>query len=349
MRVTCHRARAVTRRHPRGIAATQAKRFTSSVAGVASAPHFPPDVSPASSNGQVPYGLEMDRLATRIYCGVAAFEREHALNCEKKECKVPVDSAVRHSICFAIDRWIRCSVVCCGFIHQSNDIHFSSCPTSAMEGLPKYIVLPHVAVHTNVLSHSSTMQGRDTIPGESFVSAAIRRLTAAYSRDNGDIMSVDLSRLTYEGCSAVKLTEEQQTFVNSTTFYIDLPAVLRQFVCESSRPDIKPKVSSHPDDPQAVTKEGIRATNREDIILLSRGKSSRTKSNPAPVPIRHEGLQPAEGKAKIGPIYYMETSDTTHEYHRPTAAPGTDIVCSHGFYLNANANTESTRAFDVLQ
>jgi len=32
----------------------------------------------------------MDRLATRIYCGVAAFEREHALNCEKKEYKVPV-------------------------------------------------------------------------------------------------------------------------------------------------------------------------------------------------------------------------------------------------------------------
>lgn len=33
---------------------------------------------------------EMDRLATRIYCGVAAFEREHALGCEKKEYGVPV-------------------------------------------------------------------------------------------------------------------------------------------------------------------------------------------------------------------------------------------------------------------
>jgi len=32
----------------------------------------------------------MDRLATRIYCGVAAFEREHALNYEKKKYKVPV-------------------------------------------------------------------------------------------------------------------------------------------------------------------------------------------------------------------------------------------------------------------
>ncbi|EGI68748.1 hypothetical protein G5I_02527 [Acromyrmex echinatior] len=180
------------------MAATQAKRFTSSVASVASAPHFPPDVSPTSSDGQVPYGLpytiqvihaahafceifiingnerEMDRLATRIYCGVAAFEREHALNCEKKECKVPVadSNGISYTFrgeecpaCFAIDRWIRRFVVCCGFIHQSSDIHFSSCPTSAMEGLPKYIVLLHVTVHTNVLSHSSTMQGRDTIPG----------------------------------------------------------------------------------------------------------------------------------------------------------------------------------------
>ncbi|KYM99899.1 hypothetical protein ALC62_09520 [Cyphomyrmex costatus] len=176
------------------MAATQAKRFTSSVAGVASAAHFPPDVSPASNAGQVPYALEMDRLATRIYCGVAAFEREHALSCEKKECKVPVadsngisytfsDSAVRHSICFAIDRWIRCFVVCCGFIHQSSDIHFSSCPTSTMEGLPKYIVLPHVAVHTNVLSHSSTMQGRDTIPGTPHVSPAeVGSAGAVYER-----------------------------------------------------------------------------------------------------------------------------------------------------------------------
>ncbi|KYN20563.1 hypothetical protein ALC57_07052, partial [Trachymyrmex cornetzi] len=85
--------------------------------------------------------------------------------------------------CFAIDRWIRCFVVCCGFIHQSSDIHFSSCPTSAMEGLPKYIVLPHVAVHTNVLSHSSTMQGRDTIPGTPHVSPpAVGSVGAVYER-----------------------------------------------------------------------------------------------------------------------------------------------------------------------
>ena len=54
-------------------------------------------------------------------------------------------------------------------------------------------------------------------------------------------------------------------------------------------------------------------------------------------------------KSKDWSYILYGTSDTTHEYHRPTAAPGTDIVRSHGFYLNANANTESTRAFDVLQ
>jgi len=32
------------------------------------------------------------------------------------------------------------------------------------KGPPKYIVLPNVAAHTNVLSHSNTVQGRDTIP-----------------------------------------------------------------------------------------------------------------------------------------------------------------------------------------
>lgn len=51
MRVTCHRVRAVTRRHSRGMAATQAKRFTSSVAGVASGPHFPSGISPAYNDG----------------------------------------------------------------------------------------------------------------------------------------------------------------------------------------------------------------------------------------------------------------------------------------------------------
>lgn len=45
------------------------------------------------------------------------------------------------------------------------NIHFSSCPTSAMRGPSKYIVFSHVAVHTNILSHSSTVLGRDTIPG----------------------------------------------------------------------------------------------------------------------------------------------------------------------------------------
>lgn len=29
-------------------------------------------------------------LVTRIYCGVAAFEREHALGCKKKKCEMPV-------------------------------------------------------------------------------------------------------------------------------------------------------------------------------------------------------------------------------------------------------------------
>ncbi|EZA55322.1 hypothetical protein X777_04775 [Ooceraea biroi] len=102
----------------------------------------------------------MDRPATRIYCGVAAFEREHALGREKRKSPgVPVtgtdsdgisytfsaraspqDSDVRHSICFAIDRWIRSLRLC-----------VPSCP--------------RVPVHTNVLSHSSTVQGRDTIPG----------------------------------------------------------------------------------------------------------------------------------------------------------------------------------------
>lgn len=34
------------------------------------------------------------------------------------------------------------------------------------KGPSKYIVFPfHVTVHTNILSHSSTVQGRDTIPG----------------------------------------------------------------------------------------------------------------------------------------------------------------------------------------
>lgn len=89
----------------------------------------------------------------------------------------------------------------------------------------------------------------------------------------------------------------------------------------------------HPDDPQAAAKEGIRAIDREDIILLSREESqvesdevkSRTNTS------YHVGPRPAEGKAKIGPVYYMETSDTTHEYYRQTAPPGTDIVHSHEF------------------
>lgn len=42
---------------------------------------------------------------------------------------------------------------------------FLAVPHRRWKGPPKYIVLPHVAVHTNVLSHSSTMQGRDTISG----------------------------------------------------------------------------------------------------------------------------------------------------------------------------------------
>ncbi|KYN36719.1 hypothetical protein ALC56_08510 [Trachymyrmex septentrionalis] len=253
------------------MAATQAKRFTSSVAGVASAPHFPPDVSPTS--------IQVTHAA-------------HAF------CEIFI---INGNECFAIDRWIRCFVVCCGFIHQSSDIHFSSCPTSAMEGLPKYIVLPHVAAHTNVLSHSSTMQGRDTIPrtphvsppavgsvgavyerrlprlvnsqgkiarplrespGTSFAKRELSLLQSGipfrefrktqeaiiprrknillghteknirfhklreimnlahnFSANEGNLEALDTSRLTYEGCNAAKLTEEQQTFVDSTTSY----------------------------------------------------------------------------------------------------------------------------------
>jgi len=68
----------------------------------------------------------------------------------------------------------------------------------------------------------------------------------------------------------------------------------------------------HPNDPQVTAKERIRATNREDIILLSQRKSSRVGRNQ--IPRRHlhatKGPRPAEGKAKIGPVYYTETSDT---------------------------------------
>ncbi|KYM83870.1 hypothetical protein ALC53_05730 [Atta colombica] len=234
MRVTCHRARAVTRRHPRGMAATQAKRFTLSVAGVASAPHFPPDVSPISSDGQVPYGLEMDRLATRIYCGVAAFEREHALNCEKKEYKVPVADSNDISYTFRGKE--------CRAVHASrttgkillfgtpSGVPFREFRKTQEAIIPrrKNILLGHT--EENSLAHN-------------------------FSANKGNLEALDISRLTYEGCSAAKLMKKQQTFVDSTTFY---------------------------------------------------GKSSRTKSNPAPVPIRLEGPRPAEGKAKIGPIYYME-------------------------------------------
>lgn len=90
-----------------GIAVTQAKRFTWSVAGATIGSSFSIRRFAwrhvASSVDQVPYALllsrqhmprnfhykrkwrEMDRLATRIYCKVAAFEREHALGHEKKE------------------------------------------------------------------------------------------------------------------------------------------------------------------------------------------------------------------------------------------------------------------------
>ncbi|KYN20569.1 hypothetical protein ALC57_07058, partial [Trachymyrmex cornetzi] len=40
-----------------------------------------------------------------------------------------------------------------------------------------------------------------------------------FSANEGNLEALDTSRLTYEGCSAAKLTEEQQTFVDSTTFY----------------------------------------------------------------------------------------------------------------------------------
>lgn len=109
-------ARAVTRRHSarKGCHSSKAIYFVGGWC-VASGPHFLSGVSSARSVGQVPYALplippldntrrarvlcnfhykrkrsEMDRLATRIYCGVAAFEREHALGCEEKECGIPV-------------------------------------------------------------------------------------------------------------------------------------------------------------------------------------------------------------------------------------------------------------------
>jgi len=119
MRVTCHRVRAVTRRHSRGMAATQAKRFTSSVAGIGfsfSVRHFTCLQRWLSSTlYHYPLGntcrarvlcnfhykwkrSEMD-LVTRIYCEVAAFEREHALSCKKKECEVPVQTRERKAMC----------------------------------------------------------------------------------------------------------------------------------------------------------------------------------------------------------------------------------------------------------
>ncbi|TGZ55340.1 Uncharacterized protein DBV15_07383 [Temnothorax longispinosus] len=106
-----------------------------------------------------------------IYCGVAAFEREHALGCEKKECGVPVADSNGISYTFSDGGMpggsmqveqparFRCSA-----------LHF--CPTSG-DGRGRRNTLcfsPHVAVHTNVLSHSSAVQGRDTIPGTPYVS-----------------------------------------------------------------------------------------------------------------------------------------------------------------------------------
>jgi len=43
--------------------------------------------------------------------------------------------------------------------------------------------------------------------------------------------------------------------------------------------------NAHPNDPQAAAKERIRATNREDIILLSQRKSSRVGRSQ--IPRRH--------------------------------------------------------------
>ncbi|KYM99902.1 hypothetical protein ALC62_09523, partial [Cyphomyrmex costatus] len=44
-------------------------------------------------------------------------------------------------------------------------------------------------------------------------------LAHSFSANEVNFEALDTSRLTYEGCSAAKLTEEQQTFVNSITFY----------------------------------------------------------------------------------------------------------------------------------
>lgn len=106
MRVTCHCTQAVTRRLVRNSChSSKAIYLVGCWCRIGSSFSIRRFVwrRVASSVGQVPYALplsrqhmprnfhykrkwrEMDRLATRIYCKVAVFEREHALGHEKKE------------------------------------------------------------------------------------------------------------------------------------------------------------------------------------------------------------------------------------------------------------------------
>lgn len=69
---------------------------------------------------------------------------------------------------------------------------------------------------------------------------------------------------------------------DSTSYKVHMLVIILTFIISNAKPE---SFIAHPDNPQAAAKERIRATNREDIILLSRGKSSQVGRSQ--IPHRH--------------------------------------------------------------